>query len=239
MNFLRDLGVFLRAVINNWAGYTTGGVIVAFVTLYVMLRETAVPKRWAIALALFFLLLAFFNAWRNEYLKTHPGLALKVFEVWKMKPKDNQDPNTTRLVIIASISNLGNPTIAENWKIRIKDSGSEKWSDFVSYSLVDPGNVILIEIEEVPFPVFYNPMDALYFKTSSPVPTGMKFNGLVAVHMEQLDFSKLRQNGAQIEVQCQDIAGNKISGVLTVDDKTPKVPDYYSGMTPVGRMTKH
>ena len=99
--------------------------------------------------------------------------------------------------------------------------------------------MILIEIEEVPFPVFYNPMDAEDFKTSSPVPTGMKFNGLVAVHMEQLDFSKLRQNGAQIEVQCQDIAGNKISGVLTVDDKTPKVPDYYSGMTPVGRMTKH
>ena len=92
MNFLRDLGVFLRAVINNWAGYTTGGVIVAFVTLYVMLRETAVPKRWAIALALFFLLLAFFNAWRNEYLKTHPGLALKVFEVWKMKPKGQSRP---------------------------------------------------------------------------------------------------------------------------------------------------
>jgi hypothetical protein len=69
MDYLRDMVLFLWSVLNNWAGYATGGVIVALVWLWSTLRQKPPSRNVGIGLAIFFLFFAFFNAWRDQYVK--------------------------------------------------------------------------------------------------------------------------------------------------------------------------
>ncbi|HEY2496356.1 MAG TPA: hypothetical protein VGK24_04745 [Candidatus Angelobacter sp.] len=62
-----DLYQFLWAVLNSWAGYTTGGIVVALAWLWSTISQTAMSRKPGIILALFFLFMAFFNAWRKQY----------------------------------------------------------------------------------------------------------------------------------------------------------------------------
>ena len=74
MMFVRELGEFLWAVINNWAGYATGGLIVALVWLWSTVKQGPVSRKFGIGLAILFLFFAVFNAWRD---KQHELLALQ------------------------------------------------------------------------------------------------------------------------------------------------------------------
>src|SRR5205809_5832120 len=63
-----DLFRFLWAVLNNWAGYTTGGLVVALTSLWsTLFPRFPISRKIGIALALLFLFMAFFNAWRKQY----------------------------------------------------------------------------------------------------------------------------------------------------------------------------
>jgi hypothetical protein len=61
-----DLLEFLWAVINNWAGYATGGLIVASAWLFFAAKDRQMPKNIALALAASFLFMAFFKAWKDK-----------------------------------------------------------------------------------------------------------------------------------------------------------------------------
>ena len=65
--WLSDLFQFLRAVLNSWAGYTTGGIVVALAWLWSTISQIPLSRKAGIVLALFFLFMAFFNAWRKQY----------------------------------------------------------------------------------------------------------------------------------------------------------------------------
>jgi hypothetical protein len=69
MDFFKDLLTFLWAVIDSWAGYTTGGIIVAILWLWSILRQRAVPRKIAVAVAVFFVFCAVFHAWREQFHK--------------------------------------------------------------------------------------------------------------------------------------------------------------------------
>jgi hypothetical protein len=66
VDYLRQLGDFVWAVINNWAGYTTGGLVVAALWLWSTVRQKPTPQLLAIVVACFFLFVATFNAWREQ-----------------------------------------------------------------------------------------------------------------------------------------------------------------------------
>jgi hypothetical protein len=66
MAFWSDLLAFLSAVLNNWAGYVTGGIIVALAWFWSTWFNQPVSRRVGLAIAFVFLLLAIFNAWREE-----------------------------------------------------------------------------------------------------------------------------------------------------------------------------
>lgn len=83
--YLRDLFEFLWAVINSWAGYSTGGVAVALLSLWSILGRVQYSRRFGIALAEFFLFLAFFNAWRVEHQKRTAIEAMRL-AVWLSSP---------------------------------------------------------------------------------------------------------------------------------------------------------
>lgn len=57
---------FLWAVINNWAGYITGGLIVALVSFYFISADKPMPRNIGFVLAALFLFMAFFKAWRDQ-----------------------------------------------------------------------------------------------------------------------------------------------------------------------------
>jgi hypothetical protein len=67
MEWISEIGQFLWAVLNNWAGYSTGGIIVAVVALWHVLKNQPMPRKLAIALAMFFFFLSFFKAWQDQY----------------------------------------------------------------------------------------------------------------------------------------------------------------------------
>lgn len=65
--YLHELGKFLWASINNWAGYSTGGVIVAVVSLWHVLKNRQISRKLGLCLAALFLFLAFFKAWQEQF----------------------------------------------------------------------------------------------------------------------------------------------------------------------------
>jgi hypothetical protein len=66
MDYINDIGRFLWAVINNWAGYTTGGVLVALLWLWTTFRQIPLSRKIGIGVAVIFLFFAVFNAWRDQ-----------------------------------------------------------------------------------------------------------------------------------------------------------------------------
>jgi hypothetical protein len=63
---MRDLFEFVWAVVNNWAGYFTGGMIVATITLYFMWRDKPMGRTIGLTLSALFLFMAFFKAWKEQ-----------------------------------------------------------------------------------------------------------------------------------------------------------------------------
>jgi hypothetical protein len=64
-----DITSFLWAVLNNWAGYSTGGLIVAAIALWAVWRNKPLPRRTALLLAVLFLFMAFYKAWHDQYVE--------------------------------------------------------------------------------------------------------------------------------------------------------------------------
>jgi len=54
MDLLSDLLSFICAVVNSWAGYATGGVIMALVAFWAMFRQKQVPRSMGLGLPSFF-----------------------------------------------------------------------------------------------------------------------------------------------------------------------------------------
>jgi hypothetical protein len=63
---MSDLREFLWAVINNWAGYATGGLIVAGSWLYFVWKDKPMPRMAGFILASLFLFMACFKAWVEQ-----------------------------------------------------------------------------------------------------------------------------------------------------------------------------
>jgi hypothetical protein len=63
---LRDWAEFLQTVANNWAGYATGGFIVATVWAWFVWKDKPVPRIVGIVLVFLFLFLAFKKSWQEQ-----------------------------------------------------------------------------------------------------------------------------------------------------------------------------
>ncbi|HEX4920517.1 MAG TPA: hypothetical protein VFV92_07230 [Candidatus Bathyarchaeia archaeon] len=87
MDWIKDVGVYLWAVLWNWGNLATGGVIIALLWLYYsVIRQSSMPRKVGIVVALLFLMFATFNAWREQYRKNNPGLRLQIDEIGPGNP---------------------------------------------------------------------------------------------------------------------------------------------------------
>jgi hypothetical protein len=223
--YLQDFLTFLWAVITNWAGYATGGVIVALVALYTLVKEVPIPKKVGIAIALFFLLLAIFTAWRNEYLKTRPGLIVTVRQIGAMT-----DGEYSRLFVITSVSNRGSASVADGWELRVKRAGSKTWGSWTAPYLFEPNRPIIIEQRGVVRK--YSPNDALYLKAGDkPIENGGRVTGFLAFRVPAITQQQAMQDGVEYELRCEDVSGNKIVGKFSTTGGGKDL-QYFQGLEP-------
>jgi hypothetical protein len=70
----RELCLFLHDVVCSWAGYSTGGVVLALVGLWLMWRGKHMSRKWYFLLSGAFLFTAFFVAWQTRYEAAQRGI---------------------------------------------------------------------------------------------------------------------------------------------------------------------
>jgi hypothetical protein len=111
MSYLSEIWTFVWAVFFNWAGLSTGGVVVASFGLWQLLRKHELPRevsrRIGIGLALLFLFFALFNAWRDQY-------------------KENQSSRNAGTFVFQSISQTRYRPGVDN------DGNVQLWMNFLS-----------------------------------------------------------------------------------------------------------
>lgn len=117
-----DLLEFFWAVINSWAGYATGGIIVALVWLWSTVFSIPVSRRTGIGLAVFFLVMAFFNAWRKQF---RQRLDLQ-------KDINRRDNKTGIMTLISSFASEGEYLLHVNPDEHANDEQIQEWRSKVA-----------------------------------------------------------------------------------------------------------
>jgi hypothetical protein len=231
MLFLSDLLSFVWAVINSWAGYATGGVIVALVALWFTLRQKQVPRWLGVTLAVIFLVFAFFHAWRGEHRaaieaqrerqKVDDELsALKRKSLPKLKGQilfsgiSRNDPDANNVLFVVSLNNDGAPSITKNWSasIDIPRRGSisgtpvhyRRGFDFLGNG--EEGQ----RLEN---------SDAIYEKTAErPVMEGSEVHGFLVFDFKGIRPEDINRDGAVVRLTFFDIRDheNTITGLLPI-----------------------
>jgi hypothetical protein len=213
-SYITDFLVFLEALFTTWANLWTGGVILAAVGLYHLIKaKTPTPKTYK-TLAILFLIVACFNTWRDEYKKTHPALHLSLEEygfsekVTADKPQGEVpliNAPGTAAVVIATVRNLGIPSIADGWALAITVPGRKETLRPRIFDFNLPNQPpIHMDGDTIPL------SKLLYKQMLVPIATGDKKQGLLAFFVDGVTREELAQKGTTFTLTCQDIAGNTI-----------------------------
>jgi hypothetical protein len=225
MDILKEIVTFVWAVINNWAGYFTGGVIVALLGLWATVKQKPLPRRIGIASALFFLAGASFNAWEDQRkLVKGSESDLSLARTQLAQEEDHSRPKLTlsidsamsgalapeKLVLItvfASISNspVGAPSIAEDWNLEVTDVSSKQ--KIKSESVMVPKTLTYENVggrRSIQIPG-----EALYEKTMTPIAAGAKVRGLLIFRIPGMKLGKLPTK-LKLQLSCKDVSGKSI-----------------------------
>lgn len=116
---MRELGDFLLAVVNNWAGYVTSSIIIAFVWVYTVWKGKPMARTFLLVLAGFFLLVACFKAWKEEHHKANDLLSDALRPMFDLvAPGFKQLPNSPPFRMEILMKNVGtHPAIDFSGKI--------------------------------------------------------------------------------------------------------------------------
>ena len=137
-----------------------------------------------------------------------------------------QDTGNPIALLAASVANLGQPSIADEWSVEVVTKEGAHIDRRPSVIFQDKP----IEMGYVNGKTqIYDPKDALYLKTASdPVTTGAKRTGFLIFDFPKMSF----QPGTIFRLKCKDIAGNIIvSPDFSLAGPSPDVMPYYTGTT--------
>jgi hypothetical protein len=233
MDFFEDIGRFLWAVINNWAGYTTGGVIVAALWLWSTVKQVPISRKSAILVAAFFLLVAIFNAWRdqrtallNAIRERNDVVAAKEKEIGELQQQldelkvliirvafvdtpvigiDPRDAKSTEFIIGLNIVNTGAPTALWGFTMRIVLSNGSEFNLKPLNSTVKP--LQITDANGKPATQM-SPQNYLPIKVGeTPIPHNGRASGYLPYGISGIradDFAKL---GADMYITFFDVNG--------------------------------
>jgi hypothetical protein len=129
MDFVREFFIFAWAVINNWAGYCTGGVVVALLWFWSTLKQQPIPKKLGLIVAAVFFALAIFSAWREQYHRAQEAEARGPRLVGEIQGTlVGISEGQVGMIMVATISNLptGDPSIVKMYSLTITLQSGEQ-----------------------------------------------------------------------------------------------------------------
>jgi hypothetical protein len=234
-SFIREFGEFLLAVVNNWAGYTTGGVIVATVWLWSTLKQVPISRKVGILLAVMFLVFAFFNAWREQHHEalekqqkldalTLPILTADIFVAISRIGGNGGD---TLMTVAGLIKNQGAPTVLDKWGVDIKFSDGRLLHGKL---LLAPSPIDTLTLDDSKG---HNPpmvlSGAKYWPSatrSQPIATGGGGDGWINALFPNLSADEVEQKKATIILTCRDVNGKEwpLQHTISAGD-TPEIID--------------
>jgi|ERR1700694_3734644 len=228
MEYFKQILEFLLAVVNNWAGYTTGGVIVAAVWLWLTLKQKSITRKWGMILTGLFLFLAVFTAWREQYLKTHPGIIMEMDEVIVA---DNIPHSAALIMVTASVANRSDPTILDSWVLEISVPGEPRTIEQTPVYLDPRATIRFAGMSGIP-DFKMDAGDVLYNKTlPQPLPLGSKVTGILEFEIKGSSKDRISKKGTVFTLRCKNVSRDviKASQYWTGNSNGHQ---YYPGMKP-------
>jgi hypothetical protein len=229
MLFFRELGVFLWAVLTNWAGYATGGVVVGLAWLWSTLSQVPLSRKFGILLAAVFLFLAVFNAWRDQRERvtskeaeiarlTDQLDALRVpsFEIEALNGILGGRPDGSQVALVIRLVSKGAPAavIASSWKMivtadgRLWDGIPQTMTEGSNFDFCFPPRTVWRFVRE----------DAIYLKASQSMERNNYQEGVLIFVFVGLKHDILVQSSTCFTVEADAVSGHKISFSTTVAD---------------------
>jgi hypothetical protein len=226
--YIQELWQFVWAVVTNWAGLTTGGVIVALLWLWSTLKQTSIPRKAGIVVALLFLFLAVFNAWREQYKKVQTAAAdVPELKGWIDGLLSGEMPMEGRgavsmILLTVAIKSLRSPSIVQGYECTARTPNGESYKgqpQTVPADMKLQGKWGVKELSN---------MVPLYEKTAeTPIERGGMRRGLLLFTFP--DANSRFGLGSTFDLTFEDVVGKKSSATVTVKSEDGGSPLYYPG----------
>jgi hypothetical protein len=232
--------IFLWDMVNNWAGYATGGLIMALVFLGQTLSNKWQPSRALLkSLCIIFLALAIFKSWDDQYTSAATNQKLLDDKSPKLEGFIHRtliadEPGTTNSLILAEVSirNAGAaPSIADDFRVTaVMPQAGPTNAEAINFSGEYKLNFIH---KEKPWMVDLKRPQLIAEKTIKAIPAGESPRGWVAFRLPGIPMSRLKQTN--VVVSFLDVAGarievtngfwkGKLSTPQALDDLTAVIP---------------
>jgi hypothetical protein len=210
MEFLRDLGEWVVAMLEHWHGWVSGGVLAFGLEISDRIWDWKPSKR------LFFVILATgflystFSVWRDEH---RAKLALDEPELsGRLELLGTRGGSENKVTIIATgeIINRGSPSVARNFAMSLK---------LTDGTLLE-GIIVLPNKEDVRIPILGDPNHVAGFYAadwwprstiSNPIPKGGAVPGWIMAQFSGITAERVRADKPKVIVSFTDIDEKPIS----------------------------
>jgi hypothetical protein len=199
MDLIRDIWAWLVAVFSGWFG----GIGFVSTVLWVVAQMRDNPdqgflnQKWWRVVAVFFLVIASFEAWRDAYVDARPQLLGAIDRV-SVAPLEPPDPPGSVVLVVASVKNTGLPSIATDWALTIKNGEEMVATEF---ALFMQKNFRVHDFE-------YSAGEALYNRLlRAPLPQGGMERGFLAFKVPGRTPHEVVKPGAIFELRFSDVTG--------------------------------
>jgi hypothetical protein len=229
---------FLLAVGAQWVVLMSGIASVA-IALYLRMTHRGDIPNWVFwIIGIVCLGLAAFLAWNGEHValfverqKNRPQLVGEINEVMSSGRAVNKDGKPSfgvggiPIIVTATVSNLGMPSIVRKWTLNIK---------------LPDGQMITPEPNVVPMRITADspsgqPMeiygeDALHNKGMTPIPQGGAITGILLYVVRNFPREQIYQDGTLVILGFEDVVGKKSEATLRLGPHRAKNWMYFPGM---------
>jgi hypothetical protein len=208
MDLLRDFWEWVLAVLENWHGYVSGGVLAFGLEISDRLWDWKPSKKIFIGILASGLLWSIFSAWREQYLKNELALTMEINYVGGADPIPG-NPGSP-VLIWATVANRGAPTVADSWELKIiAPDGRTNAPDDMRIMVFDKPLLVdgRYKIE---------PSQMLYEQTKIPIPTGGKPKGILGFLVAGFDKQTLQSKGTKYVLTCKNVSGDTIEASRTM-----------------------
>jgi|GEM_PF-3922330 len=187
---------FIWAVATNWAGYSTGGLIIAVVWLWSVWKDKPAPRYSLLILAGVFLFFVFFKAWNDERFvgdelrERMAELTDSKFELSVLSAfVGDEDANHSHIYLVANLKNLGAPSAVDALSWTLDATSNAGLTTGGAPRTLSPGNTD-VSIDAKTFRRFV-PADAIDAKASRVIERNGYVQGVLVFVFDGIDAAGL------------------------------------------------